>query len=138
MGRVSPRCRSEVHRRDGSGEVGNGKPGTGTRERENRKSNYMRIKVASAGVIPRHSPFRGTHVVFLSRGVNKPIFVRVDNFILHDSLLVNKTTKAMRKKIKDVFAKLRKIIKDNTDEKTICFIDRGSWSDPKSLFTGSC
>ena len=34
------------------------------------------------------------------------------------------------KKANDVFAKWRKTVKDNKDEKTVCFIDRGSWSDP--------
>lgn len=41
-----------------------------------------------------------------------------------------------RKQVDDVFTKWRKIIKDNKDEKTICFIDRGSWSDPQIAIYG--
>lgn len=40
------------------------------------------------------------------------------------------------KKANDVFAKWRKTVKDNKDEKTVCFIDRGSWSDPQIAIYG--
>lgn len=40
------------------------------------------------------------------------------------------------KKANDVFAKWRKTVKDNRDEKTICFISRGSWSDPQIAIYG--
>lgn len=40
------------------------------------------------------------------------------------------------KEIDDVFAKWRKTVKDNQDEKTICFINRGSWSDSQIAIYG--
>lgn len=36
----------------------------------------------------------------------------------------------------DVFAKWSKTVKDNKDEKTVCFINRGVWSDPQIAIYG--
>lgn len=40
------------------------------------------------------------------------------------------------KKINDVFDKWSHIVKDNHNEKTVCFISRGCWSDPQIAIYG--
>lgn len=41
-----------------------------------------------------------------------------------------------KKKVNEVFTKWSKILKDNKEEKTICFIDRGAWADPQIAIYG--
>lgn len=56
--------------------------------------------------------------------------------MLHLSEDILKVINMRNKKVDDVFAKWRNIVKDNKDEKTICFISRGSWSDPQIAIYG--
>lgn len=49
---------------------------------------------------------------------------------------IKKTRNYVKHEANEVFSKFEKIVKDNLDEKTVCFIDRGSWSDPQIAIYG--
>lgn len=59
----------------------------------------------------------------------------MDNYT-HQRLLFVINNNMGTKTINDVFAKCRKTVKDNKDEKTVCFINRGAWSAPQIAIYG--